>query len=62
MLLGNLEALGSGQYADFSLVCGNVEWQLHRIVVCPRSKFFEVALKSPFQVSRPTKIPIGDLD
>ena len=50
--LANLESLTSGEYGDFSLVCGDREWRLHRVVVCPRTKFFDVALKSSFLVCR----------
>ena len=43
--------LKSGEYSDFIVVCGRQSWDLHRNIVCPRSKFFNAALNGGFQVS-----------
>lgn len=50
----NYELLTSGRYSDCAVACGQWLWNVHQSIVCPRSKFFEVAFNSNFRVRKPT--------
>ena len=40
----------TGDYADFTLEYQGKEYPLHRAIVCPQSKYFEIACKAQFTV------------
>ncbi|KAL1999358.1 hypothetical protein VTN02DRAFT_4640 [Thermoascus thermophilus] len=45
-LVGQL--LESGQYSDFTIICGDREFRVHQAIVCPQSKIFERACTGKF--------------
>ena len=49
----NWALLQSGQYSDLTVKCEAREWKVHRLVICPRSGFFENACKNDFEASDP---------
>jgi hypothetical protein len=51
MLNANKELLQSSKYSDLTIICGNREFNIHRSIVCPRSRFFAAACDGEFLVS-----------
>lgn len=43
--------LSSGKYSDCTLVCGEVEYKLHKAVVCSRSAMLDAAFSLEMKVS-----------
>ena len=43
--------LESGKYSDYTIVCNDREWRVHKAVVCVESVYFEAAAKGNFDVS-----------
>lgn len=39
------------KYSDFLIKCGDQEWPVHKVIVCPHSKFFEAICDGGFKVS-----------
>jgi hypothetical protein len=52
----------NGKYSDLTLVCGIKRYQVHRAVVCPRSEFFEGAVRHPFRESETGVIDLTEDD
>jgi hypothetical protein len=46
-----LSFLKSGQYSDFTISCGNVKFQVHRIVICSESDMLTAACNGNFKVN-----------
>lgn len=44
------QLLESGQYSDFTIICGDREFRVHQAIVCPQSKIFERACTGQFVV------------
>ncbi|KIV84352.1 hypothetical protein PV11_00136 [Exophiala sideris] len=44
-----LEFLNSGKYSDLILECSDVEFKVHRVVVCPQSAMLDKACSGPFE-------------
>ncbi|KAL2005433.1 hypothetical protein VTN00DRAFT_2644 [Thermoascus crustaceus] len=42
------QLLESGQYSDFTIICGDREFRVHQAIVCPQSKIFERACTGQF--------------
>ena len=40
----------SEEKADCKIICKGFEWNVHEIIVCPRSKYLEAAFAGNFQV------------
>ncbi|KAF5685943.1 kelch repeat BTB domain-containing protein [Fusarium circinatum] len=45
------EMLKTGKYSDLTIVCGNNRYQVHRNILCARSKFFDVSCDRDFKES-----------
>lgn len=45
-----LEFLTTGKYSDLIIQCQEVEFKVHRIIVCTRSEMLDKACGGPFQV------------
>ncbi|KAF5989215.1 kelch repeat BTB domain-containing protein [Fusarium coicis] len=43
--------LKSGKYSDLTIICGNNRYQVHRNILCARSKFFDVSCGTEFKES-----------
>ncbi|KAF2112087.1 hypothetical protein BDV96DRAFT_168387 [Lophiotrema nucula] len=39
------DLLTSGEYSDFTITCENRSWKVHKAIICPRSGYFERAVK-----------------
>ncbi|TLD09539.1 hypothetical protein PspLS_11858 [Pyricularia sp. CBS 133598] len=39
----------SGEYSDMTMICGDDTYHVHKPIMCPRSKYFEVSLKADMQ-------------
>lgn len=46
------QLLRTGDYSDFTLVCGGQEFRVHKNIVCSQSPVISAALKSGFKVIR----------
>ena len=40
----------TGQYSDFTIICKDREFKVHKMVICPNSDFFRAIAKGSFQV------------
>lgn len=49
----NMEALKSGKYADAKVIANGKTYNVHKVVVCTRSKWFRAAFDGGFTVSTP---------
>lgn len=54
--------LESGEYSDFVVVCGGREFKVHRLVICPRSKYFHTMCKENFKEGIEQKLELVDED
>ncbi|KAK6512598.1 hypothetical protein TWF481_001482 [Arthrobotrys musiformis] len=43
------ELLESGNYSDFTIICGSKEWKVHRAIICPQSEYFKTLCESKFK-------------
>ena len=48
-----LKLLQSGQFSDFVIKCGDVEYKVHKAVVATASRMLNVACSGPFEVTSP---------
>src|ERR1700722_9054955 len=39
----NLRLLASGKSSDFTIICQDVEFKVHKAIICPESSFFRAA-------------------
>ncbi|KAG7113537.1 Putrescine oxidase like protein [Verticillium longisporum] len=39
----------SGDYTDMTIICGDTEYQVHKAIVCPRSKYFDAMFSHGMQ-------------
>jgi hypothetical protein len=46
-----LRIFESGNFSDFIIICGEIQWDVHSTVLCPQSSFFRGALHGDFRVS-----------
>ncbi|KAH0556868.1 hypothetical protein GP486_005347 [Trichoglossum hirsutum] len=61
MLKANKQLLQSSKYSDLTIICGNREFNVHRSIVCPRSRFFAAACDGEFLEGKTGKITLmGD--
>ncbi|KAE8554265.1 hypothetical protein EYB25_002803 [Talaromyces marneffei] len=54
--------LESGEYSDFLVTCGNREFHVHRLVICPRSSYFRLMCKDNFKEGITQKLELVDED
>jgi hypothetical protein len=47
---GQLKLLQSGDFSDFTILCRDQEFRVHRVVICAESDFFITMCKSAFKV------------
>ncbi|KAI9828220.1 MAG: hypothetical protein M1819_006810 [Sarea resinae] len=52
----------TGQYSDLTIICGSRQFKVHRNIVCPQSKFFEVACNSGFKEASTGEILLPEDD
>ncbi|MCJ1282827.1 hypothetical protein MMC26_002153 [Xylographa opegraphella] len=52
----------TSKYSDLVIRCHEREWKVHRVVICPRSKFFEIACDGDFKESKTGQINLVDDD
>jgi hypothetical protein len=45
-----LKLLETGEYSDFAISCKDVEFKVHRAVVCTASSMLKAACNGPFEV------------
>ncbi|RXG48980.1 hypothetical protein VDGE_04671 [Verticillium dahliae] len=38
-----------GDYTDMTIICGDMEYQVHKAIVCPRSKYFDAMFSNGMQ-------------
>lgn len=51
----------NGQFSDFSIICGEKEYRVHRCFIAPQSRYFERACNGMFRESAEHKIELhGD--
>ncbi|KAH8658351.1 hypothetical protein BX600DRAFT_439516 [Xylariales sp. PMI_506] len=51
-----------GQYSDFTILCGDYQHKVHKAIICPRSAFFEAALKHDMKEKADGVIELEDDD
>jgi len=54
--------LENGLYADFTLLVGGKEFQLHKAILASRSPYFKTMLESDFEESRKNRLEIDDVE
>ncbi|KAL1988810.1 hypothetical protein VTN96DRAFT_7694 [Rasamsonia emersonii] len=54
--------LESGEYSDFVIVCGGREFNVHRIIICPRSSYFRTMCKENFKEGISKRLELVDED
>jgi BTB/POZ domain len=54
--------LESGEYSDFEVVCSGREFQVHRIIICPRSSYFRNICKENFKEGITKRLELADED
>jgi hypothetical protein len=47
---GQLKQLQTGDFSDFTILCQNQEFHVHRVVICAESDYFSTMCKSAFKV------------
>ncbi|KAL7756501.1 hypothetical protein ACKLNR_013494 [Fusarium oxysporum f. sp. zingiberi] len=52
----------TGTYSDLIITCGNDIYQVHKVIVCPRSSFFTAACSGKFKEGQEGKINLPDDD
>ncbi|TLD04245.1 uncharacterized protein PgNI_12175 [Pyricularia grisea] len=50
----------SGNYSDITIVCGHDTYHVHKAIMCPRSKYFEISFKADMQENRTSCIDLSD--
>ncbi|KAK1830882.1 hypothetical protein QBC39DRAFT_100716 [Podospora conica] len=50
------------QLSDCQVKCGDRAWELHKLVICTRSKFFQKALCGGFMESKTSEVILADHD
>ncbi|KAK8135724.1 hypothetical protein PG984_003664 [Apiospora sp. TS-2023a] len=56
-----LDLLMSGKFADAQVVCDGRTWEVHRVVVCTRSKWFDKALGGYFKEAAEKKVTLHEM-
>ncbi|KAJ5464768.1 uncharacterized protein N7458_000454 [Penicillium daleae] len=52
------QAYTSAEYSDMTIICGNVVFHAHKLIVCPQSEYFKKACSSGFQeATEPIRLP-----
>ncbi|KAI9037152.1 BTB/POZ domain-containing protein [Aspergillus affinis] len=51
-----------GQYTDLTVTCGDRSFQVHKVVVCAQSPFFDAACGGQFKESSESRIDLSDED
>ncbi|KAI9695903.1 MAG: hypothetical protein M1836_006020 [Candelina mexicana] len=59
---GLLSIFKSGEYSDFTIICGSDTYKVHRAVICPRSTFFASACNGKFKESKDSELTLNDND
>ena len=54
--------LTGGHHADCTVKCKDVEWHIHRCILCPRSAYFDRALNGDFQEGQTATITMFEED
>jgi hypothetical protein len=54
--------LESGEYSDFLITCGDREFHVHRIIICPRSSYFRMLCKENFMEGLTKRLQLEDED
>lgn len=54
--------LESGEYSDFLISCGDREFKVHRIILCPRSSYFRLLCKENFMEGLTKRLDLVDED
>ncbi|KAI9784353.1 MAG: hypothetical protein M1839_002414 [Geoglossum umbratile] len=62
MLSAMKHVLQSAKYSDLTIICGNREFNVHRSIVCPRSRFFAAACDGKFLEGKTGKIILAGDD
>ncbi|KAI6386647.1 hypothetical protein MCOR23_011341 [Pyricularia oryzae] len=50
----------SGDYSDMTVVCGHDTYHVHKAIMCPRSKYFEISFKADMQENRTSCVDLSD--
>ncbi|CRG89531.1 hypothetical protein PISL3812_06567 [Talaromyces islandicus] len=54
--------LESGEYSDFLISCSGRDFQVHRLVICPKSSYFRTLCKDNFKEGISQKLELVDED
>ncbi|KAG7104124.1 flavin-containing monoamine oxidase A [Verticillium longisporum] len=50
----------SGDYTDMTIICGDMEYQVHKAIVCPRSKYFDAMFSHGMQEKDTSRVDLSD--
>ncbi|KAG7101744.1 flavin-containing monoamine oxidase A [Verticillium longisporum] len=50
----------SGDYTDMTIICGDTEYQVHKAIVCPRSKYFDAMFSHGMQEKNTSRVDLSD--
>ena len=58
MVARHCRMLTTGEYSDLTVICCGEEFRVHRMILCPASKFFKAASEKKFRVRKtPAAVP-----
>ncbi|KAF2841109.1 hypothetical protein M501DRAFT_1013924 [Patellaria atrata CBS 101060] len=60
ILLSSIASLfTSGNYSDFTVICGSETYKVHKAVICPQSEFFQKTFEGNFKESESNSVDLS---
>ncbi|KAH6663134.1 BTB/POZ protein [Verticillium dahliae] len=50
----------AANYTDMTIICGDMEYQVHKAIVCPRSKYFDAMFSHGMQEKDTSRVDLSD--
>ncbi|KAL2006817.1 hypothetical protein VTN00DRAFT_9485 [Thermoascus crustaceus] len=54
--------LSTGEFSDFTIVCGDSEWKVHRVILCAQSQYFRVICKECYREGTSRRLELKEED
>lgn len=54
--------LSTGEFSDFTIVCGGSEWKVHRVILCAQSQYFRVICKECYWEGTSRRLELKEED